>query len=129
MFIDNKINNVNIKYNIIVVIKNILACQNKLNLFNKILGFILTYINQTFCKKKTLVLKYNENEILSSESFRFRKHIHYNNFQINNLHINRYLNSIPKTLYYISMSGSKHRLLNLISTDILNNTTNILFYD
>jgi hypothetical protein len=129
MFIDNKINNVNIKYNTISAIKNIFACLNKLNLFYKILCFILIYIHQTFYKKKTIVLKYNENEIFSSKSFRFGEPFHYNYFQIDNLHINRYLNSISKTLHCISVLGSKHKLLDSISADILNNITNILSYD
>ena len=127
-FADKK--NVNIKYNIIGAIKHMLGYQNKLNLYNKILGIIPMYIDQTFYKKKkTLILRFSENKIFSSENFKFGDSIHYNNFQINNLHINSYLNSISKNLYCISMPASKQKLPGPISNDILNNITNILSYD
>ena len=129
-FNKNIINNSNfitIKYSIGVALKHFFGMSG--NYFKFLNYYFKIYIDQFFFnKKQKLTFKIINNNFIKiniPKSF-FGKSIHYCDFHVNKINIQKFLNGLSSNIYGISMPFVKQKKPGPISNDIINNIFKIL---
>lgn len=116
-----------IKYSSVGVLKHFFGYQKKLPNFLKVFNNIPIFINQTYHDQINKINgKISNNEINFIGSEKFGDSIHYNNLELNNLRINKFLDNISNKLCCVSMPSSHQKKPGPISNDIVKNIFKIV---